>query len=249
MSLEAENSEATWAILGTASTAKKIARECEKISVQTEVFKVVSYSVYPGISGELARINGLDDSVFTSQKASELVYKNSSQKLKELIRFSNCFSIGPATAKAVKRCFEPRKITVAHPHTSDGLIAALRNGRLGRVALFSSIKRSDALREYLFNHSAVFFEPRLYDLGVRKDEAVRFAWFVQESSLKGVVFTCSTAVSAVTEEALPSLKSLKVLAMGPRTKKTLEDLGVDALLPQDSKTEFVALAIKKIGSY
>jgi|GEM_PF-951027 uroporphyrinogen-III synthase len=245
----AETHKTVWAVLGTSSTVKKIVEGCQKIHVSVEPFQVVTYSVSEGVSTELAHITGLDTSVFTSQTASELVYKNASQELRESVRVSKCFAVGPATAEAIKHHFKARKVVVARPHTSEGLIDSLRNsGRLGQAALFSSVRRSDSLREYLLRHSTKFFEPKLYDLSVRAEEVARFSAFLQESSPQGVVFTCSTAVSAITRRVLPRLRSLRVLAMGPRTKKTLEALGVNALLPEDSTVDFIVSAIQTFGS-
>jgi uroporphyrinogen-III synthase len=235
-----------WCVVGTKRVAQKIAKRCEKLGIQAEPFPLVYQVVNENIKDELQRITELDTSVFTSVSAVKLVFKNASLRLKKEISRSTCLTIGPATSESATKVFHCKNLFVAQPYSSLGLIKLIGEKKLGRCALFSSLKRSTELVNHLKKRCDVLYEPKLYDLSVDEKVLRKLENKLIQKNYFGYVFTCSTAVYALAN--LLGKTNANFVAMGPRTASALSQLGVKCYTPDSYDVDGVVSLISVLST-
>ncbi len=227
--------------MGTSATVNRIVDLCGKSGVAATGYPAVEAQVNPNIREELGLIGSIDTSVFTSPRAAELAYRYSSPTLRANVSSSVVYTIGPSTARMAHTLFGAKPIYPERNYGSHTLSKILGERPLGRVALFSSLKRSQLVVETLRRNSKALYEPRLYDLTVNRNVASMFQRDVSGWPFRGLVFTCSTAALVVRDTQLK--RDLTVVAMGQRTRETLATYGYTAILPDDSTVEGVVKLI------
>lgn len=210
-----------WAILGTSGTAERIVKRCTDLGVDASPYGVVGYSIGTHLDTELVDIHSLDCEVFTSVKAVELVAHHLTPAASSALAKANAYAIGSHTAEAVHRMLGATSVETPRTQSSEGLIELLDGRRFSACALFSSVKRSQRLRDHLRSHSDIFYEPTLYDLVLQEEEVKRFRSDASSKSFRGVVFTCSTASRSLAGVVLEP--GTMLVAMGSRTEQALPD--------------------------
>lgn len=233
-----------WVIIGTSNTVKRIVELCAYAGIEADGYPLVVARENPDIREELRRLGYVDTCVFTSRRAVELVYQNSSEDFKSNIRRCAVYTIGPSTTRRVHELFNAESTHPNVDYSSTGLVKLLTGRILGRTALFSSVKRSEILVDALRMYSQVLYEPKLYDLGVDSQVASRFIESLENSYIRGLVFTCSTAATIMGGTSVDS--SIRIVAMGPRTLATLSALGYNSLIPTHSTVEGVVKLIVEL---
>ncbi len=233
-----------WVIIGTSNTVKRIVELCAQAGIEADGYPLVIARENPNVREELKSLGYVDTCVFTSKRAVELVYENSSEDFKSNIAQCTVYTIGPSTARRVHELFQAESIHPDMDYSSSGLVELLRDRSLGRTALFSSVKRSEVLVDALRRSSQVLYEPKLYDLGVDSLVASKFFECLGNPPIRGLVFTCSTAASIMGKTRVGG--SIRVVAMGPRTLATLSALGYNSLTPTHSTVEGVVKLIVEL---
>ncbi len=240
-------SEKRWLILGTRPTATEIAIRCRKSGILAEPVSAVELALRDDVSRELSRVGSLDVSVFTSRTAVGIINDYAPRELKDRIVRSRCYAIGPSTSELLRSATGVSVVKVPTRGDSEGLVELLRSEKLGRVGLFSSVKRSNHLRDFLAHNSSILFEPKLYDLRP-KQVAISVAlrrWSIAE--IAGFAFTCSTAVEAI-PATLEVPESVRTVAMGPRTAATLRRAGYQPIVPSRYDIGGIVNVILKLHS-
>jgi uroporphyrinogen-III synthase len=235
-----------WLVLGSDVTGRRLALALRKRGISARSYPVVVRSLNGDIGRALSSIGMLDTSIFTSQKAVELVSLYASGGVRKAIRRSVCFAIGPATAHTVRKKLGKRVVRVPREFTSGGLISLLMERKIGRCALFSSEKRSDELLRFLRRHSVKLHVPVLYDLRFEPSLIPQVATAIKRRC-KGVVFTCSTAFEGIPDDLLTDLEKINVVAMGTRTAVALRRKGLTVTVPAKSSVQGLVSLVGSIA--
>lgn len=162
---------------------------------------------------------------------------------------STVCAIGETTADALRTAGYHVDVVPA-TYTSAGLVDALEGSVVGeRVEVARSDHGSSVLIEGLFDAGAYVHETVLYRL-VRPDGAGESAALAADGTLAGALFTSSLTVEhfldaaeerGVREAAIDGMKDTVVGTIGPPTRETAEQAGIDVDVVPD-KADFEALA-------
>ncbi|QSG04324.1 uroporphyrinogen-III synthase [Natranaeroarchaeum sulfidigenes] len=158
-------------------------------------------------------------------------------------------AIGESTADAMRATEYPVDI-VPEEYTSTGLVDALTGDVDGkRVEVARSDHGSDVLTDGLEDAGAYVHETILYRL-VRPDGAGESADLAAEGDLDAAAFTSSLTVAhfveaaeerGIREAAIEGLNDAVVGVIGPPTRKTAEEYGIDVDVVPDT-ADFEELA-------
>ena len=158
-------------------------------------------------------------------------------------------AIGPTTAEALKAAGYTVGI-VPGEYTSSGLVETLDEQIDGaRVEIARSDHGSDVLPDGLEAAGAYVHETVLYEL-VRPEGSGRSAELAAEGELDAALFTSPLTVEhfleiaedrGVREEAIAGLETAVVGVIGPPTRETAEELGIEVdLVPDEADFEVLA---------
>jgi len=174
--------------------------------------------------------------VFTSANGVDVAFEVAGEKLRDVLKKVDVVAIGPRT----KRALAEKGIPSSSPptYTSEGLVVMLTDVQ-GGIEVLRSAHGDVMLMEMLQNkpiHECVLYEitklckkPQREFIETVIGKGVDALLFTSRMGVEGF-FECARDAK-VDDELMCALSGVSVVAIGPPTKRALEQMGVGARMP------------------